>query len=576
MNKEIIIKLTKYIKKYIPFLILSLIFALVQVAAGLYLPVLIGHGIDIVIGKGEVDFAALSHLIKIGGIIIGVSFAAQYLMGLCNNHMTYGVVRDLRMQAFEKIEILPLSYLDAHKKGDIVSRLVADVDQLSDGLLLGFTQLFTGIITIVGTLGFLVYLNPILALLVMCLTPISFLVAKFIATHTYSMFKRQSEIKGAQTAIIDEVLTNEKVVKAYSREKETLEKFDTINEELKSCSQKAVFYSSLTNPCTRFVNSLVYMTIAITGAVFVIKGRLSVGLLTSCLSYASQYTKPFNEISEVITELQNALTCAGRVIEIIEEEPQIPDSQEAVQLDDIQGNINFENIEFSYTKEKPLISGLSLNIKSGQRVAIVGPTGCGKTTLINLLMRFYETDNGSIKIDDKDIRSITRNSLRNGFGMVLQDTYLKSGSVLENLTLGKKNATKEEVIAAAKRAHADSFIRRLPKGYDTYLKEDGQGLSAGEKQLLCIARLMLVQPPMLILDEATSSIDVRTEKKIQSAFEELMKGKTSFIVAHRLSTIKNADLILCMRDGNVVEMGNHEQLLEKGGFYAALYNSQWA
>lgn len=576
MNKEIIIKLTKYIKKYIPFLILSLIFALVQVAAGLYLPVLIGHGIDIVIGKGEVDFAALSHLIKIGGIIIGVSFAAQYLMGLCNNHMTYGVVRDLRMQAFEKIEILPLSYLDAHKKGDIVSRLVADVDQLSDGLLLGFTQLFTGIITIVGTLGFLVYLNPILALLVMCLTPISFLVAKFIATHTYSMFKRQSEIKGAQTAIIDEVLTNEKVVKAYSREKEILEKFDTINEELKSCSQKAVFYSSLTNPCTRFVNSLVYMTIAITGAVFVIKGRLTVGLLTSCLSYASQYTKPFNEISEVITELQNALTCAGRVIEIIEEEPQIPDSQEAVQLDDIQGNINFDNIEFSYTKEKPLISGLSLNIKSGQRVAIVGPTGCGKTTLINLLMRFYETDNGSIKIDDKDIRSITRNSLRNGFGMVLQDTYLKSGSVLENLTLGKKNATKEEVIAAAKRAHADSFIRRLPKGYDTYLKEDGQGLSAGEKQLLCIARLMLVQPPMLILDEATSSIDVRTEKKIQSAFEELMKGKTSFIVAHRLSTIKNADLILCMRDGNVVEMGNHEQLLEKGGFYAALYNSQWA
>ena len=565
-------KVIKYIKGYLFFVILSLLLSLIQVACSLYLPVLTGRGVDLLV-QGRTDFGTLLELIGRGLAVILTGFFAQYLCGMCNNHVTFGVIKDLRLRAFERLQSLPVAYMDSHKKGDVVSRIVADVDQFSDGLLLGFTQFFTGVATILGTLGFLLYLNPILALVVVCLTPISFLVAKTIAQKTHRRFLQQAAIKGEQTALIDELLTNSKVVKAYLQEENSCRRFNEINESLRECSQKAVFYSSLTNPSTRFVNSLVYMAVAVTGAVFVLKGRLTVGLLTSCLSYASQYTKPFNEISEVITELQNAMTCAGRVIELIEEEPERPDGENALAMETAEGAVSLKNVSFSYVEERPLIRDFNLEVKRGQRIAIVGPTGCGKTTLINLLMRFYDVNSGAIEVDGSDIRDIKRKSLRRSYGMVLQDTYLKSGSVLDNLRLGKPDASLEEVRQAAKAAHADSFIRRLPKGYDTVLKEDGQGLSQGEKQLLCIARLMLLRPPMLILDEATSSIDVRTEKKIQGAFATLMEGKTSFIVAHRLSTIKNADLILCMKEGHIVEWGSHSELMEKGGFYAGLYSS---
>lgn len=569
----------KYIKKYMFYVALSVIFAAATVAMTLYVPILTGDAIDLIVGKGNVDFSAVYAIIKKIIIVVGLTALSQWIMNICNNKITYGVIRDIRKDAFEKLEILPLKYIDSHSHGDIVSRVITDVDTFADGLLMGFTQLFTGIITILGTLIFMLTINVKITFVVVLITPISLFVASFIAKKTYRMFRLQSETRGEQTALIDEMIGNQKVVQAFGHEDEALEQFDEINGRLQKWSLKAIFFSSITNPSTRFVNSLVYTGVGITGAFTVITNpAFTVGQLSCFLSYANQYTKPFNEISGVVTELQNALACAARIFELIKEEPQIPDNEDARVLKDtdVDGALELENVYFSYVPEKKLIENFNLSVKPGERVAIVGPTGCGKSTVINLLMRFYDVNSGSIKVEGTDIRNITRDSLRSSYGMVLQETWLKEGTIRENLCMGKPDATEEEMIAASKASHAHSFIKRLKDGYDTYITEDGGSLSQGQKQLLCIARVMLCLPPMLILDEATSSIDTRTEQKIQSAFAKMMKGRTSFIVAHRLSTIKEADTILVMKDGSVIEQGNHEELLAKNGFYANLYNSQFA
>ena len=575
-NKEIIKKVLDYIGKYKIFLLLSIILAAISVALTLYIPILTGNAVDCILGPGQVDFAGILVILKKMAVIILLTTIVQWLMNACNNKITYQVIRDVRDEAFRKLEILPLKYIDSHAHGDIVSRIIADVDQFSDGLLMGFTQLFTGVITIIGTLLFMISINVTTTLIVVVLTPLSFFIANFIAKRTFKMSKLQSETRGEQTALIDEMIGNEKVVKAFSREEKVIEQFDEVNNRLEKASVKAIFFSSLTNPCTRFVNSLVYAGVGIVGAFLAIRGRISVGQLSSFLSYANQYTKPFNEISGVVTELQNAIACAGRIFEFIEEEPQIPDAEDAIVLKQPKGEIDIQDVAFSYTEDQKLITDLNLHVKPGQRVAIVGPTGCGKTTVINLLMRFYDVNKGSIQVDGVDIRKLTRDSLRKGYGMVLQETWLKSGTIKDNIIMGKPDATMEEVIAAAKASHAHSFIKRLPNGYDTVISEDGGSLSQGQKQLLCITRVMLCLPPILILDEATSSIDTRTEIKIQKAFATLMEGRTSFIVAHRLSTIREADIILVMKDGNIIEQGNHETLLAKGGFYANLYQSQFS
>lgn len=569
----------KYIKKYMFYVALSVIFAAATVAMTLYVPILTGDAIDLIVGKGNVDFSAVYAIVKKIIIVVGLTALSQWIMNICNNKITYGVIRDIRKDAFEKLEILPLKYIDSHSHGDIVSRVITDVDTFADGLLMGFTQLFTGVITILGTLIFMLTINVKITFVVVLITPISLFVASFIAKKTYRMFRLQSETRGEQTALIDEMIGNQKVVQAFGHEDEALEQFDEINGRLQKWSLKAIFFSSITNPSTRFVNSLVYTGVGITGAFTVITNpAFTVGQLSCFLSYANQYTKPFNEISGVVTELQNALACAARIFELIKEEPQIPDNEDARVLKDtdVDGTLELENVYFSYVPEKKLIENFNLSVKPGERVAIVGPTGCGKSTVINLLMRFYDVNSGSIKVEGTDIRNITRDSLRSSYGMVLQETWLKEGTIRENLCMGKPDATEEEMIVAAKASHAHSFIKRLKDGYDTYIKEDGGSLSQGQKQLLCIARVMLCLPPMLILDEATSSIDTRTEQKIQSAFAKMMKGRTSFIVAHRLSTIKEADTILVMKDGSVIEQGNHEELLAKNGFYANLYNSQFA
>lgn len=575
-NKEIIKKVLDYIGKYKIFLLLSIILAAISVALTLYIPILTGNAVDCILGPGQVDFAGILVILKKMAVIILLTAIVQWLMNACNNKITYQVIRDVRDEAFRKLEILPLKYIDSHAHGDIVSRIIADVDQFSDGLLMGFTQLFTGVITIIGTLLFMISINVTTTLIVVVLTPLSFFIANFIAKRTFKMSKLQSETRGEQTALIDEMIGNEKVVKAFGREEKVIEQFDEVNNRLEKASVKAIFFSSLTNPCTRFVNSLVYAGVGIVGAFLAIRGRISVGQLSSFLSYANQYTKPFNEISGVVTELQNAIACAGRIFEFIEEEPQIPDAEDAIVLKQPEGEIDIQDVAFSYTEDQKLITDLNLHVKPGQRVAIVGPTGCGKTTVINLLMRFYDVNKGSIQVDGVDIRKLTRDSLRKGYGMVLQETWLKSGTIKDNIIMGKPDATMEEVIAAAKASHAHSFIKRLPNGYDTVISEDGGSLSQGQKQLLCITRVMLCLPPILILDEATSSIDTRTEIKIQKAFATLMEGRTSFIVAHRLSTIREADIILVMKDGNIIEQGNHETLLAKGGFYAGLYQSQFS
>ena len=576
VQREALRKVLHRLKKYRVLIVLSILFAAVTVALTLYVPVLVGDAIDRILGAGQVDFAGIASILLQIGILVAVTSLLQWLMNTINNKITFQVVRDVRSEAFRKIQILPLKYLDAHSHGEIVSRVIADVDQFADGLLLGFTQLFTGVLTILGTLGFMLSIHAGITLLVVLLTPISLFVASFIARRTYAMFKLQSETRGRQTALIDEMIGNQKVVQAFSHEDEALEQFDEINEKLEKCSLRATFFSSITNPATRFVNSVVYAAVGLTGALIAIGGAITVGDLTCLLSYANQYTKPFNEISGVVTELQNALACAGRIFELIEEDPQIPDAENAVELQNVKGNVSLHDVEFSYDPKRPLIRDFNLTVKPGQRVAIVGPTGCGKTTVINLLMRFYDVRGGAICVEGEDIREVTRRSLRSGYGMVLQETWLKAGTIRENIMMGRPDATEEEMIAAAKASHAHGFIRRLPKGYDTEITEDGGGLSQGQKQLLCIARVMLCRPPMLILDEATSSIDTRTELKVQEAFARLMEGRTSFIVAHRLSTIREADVILVMRDGSIVEQGNHESLLQKGGFYAELYNSQFA
>lgn len=575
-NQQIMKKVLHHIGKYKFFLLLSIVMAAVTVALTLYIPILTGDVVDCIIGPGHVDFAGIFVILKKMAIIILATAIIQWLMNACNNKIAYQVVRDVRDEAFKKLEILPLKYIDGHAHGDIVSRIIADVDQFSDGLLMGFTQLFTGVVTIIGTLLFMLSINVTTTIVVVILTPVSFFIANFIAKSTFSMSKLQSQTRGEQTSLIDEMIGNEKVVKAFGQEEKVIERFDEINDRLEKASVKAIFFSSLTNPCTRFVNSLVYAGVGILGAYLAIKGRITVGQLSSFLSYANQYTKPFNEISGVITELQTALACAGRVFEFIEEEPQIPDSENAVCLSEPRGQVTLEHVFFSYTDEQKLITDFNLTVQPGQRVAIVGPTGCGKTTIINLLMRFYDVKQGSIKVDGIDIRDMTRESLRKGYGMVLQETWLKAGTIRDNIVMGKPDATMEEVIAAAKAAHAHSFIKRLPQGYDTVITEDGGSLSQGQKQLLCITRVMLCLPPMLILDEATSSIDTRTEIKIQKAFATMMKGRTSFIVAHRLSTIREADIILVMKDGNIIEQGNHETLLAQNGFYANLYQSQFS
>lgn len=575
-NQEILKKVLDHIGKYKIFLLLSIVLAAISVILTLYIPILTGQAVDCILGPGAVDFDGIWAILKEMAVIIIITAAVQWLMNTCNNKIAYQVVRDVRDEAFKKLQILPLKYIDGHSHGDIVSRIIADVDQFSDGLLLGFTQLFTGVVTIIGTLIFMFSINVSTTVVVVILTPLSFFIAGFIAKRTFSMSKLQSETRGEQTALIDEMIGNEKVVKAFSHEPQVMERFGEINGRLEKASVKAIFFSSLTNPCTRFVNSLVYAGVGILGAFLAIKGRISVGQLTSFLSYANQYTKPFNEISGVVTELQTALACAGRVFEFIEEEPQVPEPEHAAVLTAPKGNITMQNVCFSYNPDQKLIQGFNLEVKSGQRVAIVGPTGCGKTTVINLLMRFYDVNSGSIRIDGVDIRDMTRKSLRDSFGMVLQETWLHAGTIRENIVMGKPDATDEEVVAAAKAAHAHSFIKRLPQGYDTVITEDGGSLSQGQKQLLCITRVMLCLPPMLILDEATSSIDTRTEIKISQAFNTMMKGRTSFIVAHRLSTIREADIILVMKDGNIIEQGDHETLLKKeNGFYAKLYNSQF-
>ena len=575
-NKETMKRVLKYIRKYTPALVLSLLLAGLTVLLTLYIPILTGNAVDLIIGKGQVDMAGIFAIMKKIAIAMIITAVGQWIMNTCNNYITYHVIRDIRTDAFAKLEILPLKYLDAHAYGDIVSRVIADVDTFADGLLMGFTQLFTGALTILCTLGFMLVTNVPITLVVVCITPVSFLVAKFIATKTYSMFKEQSETRGEQTSLIEEMIDNQKIVNTFSRGEAVKSKFGEINGRLQKCSLKAIFFSSITNPATRFVNSLVYAGVGVFGALVAIKGGISVGRLSCFLSYANQYTKPFNEISGVVTELQNAFVCAGRIFELIDEEPQVPDAADARVLEDAQGNVDLKNVYFQYVPEKKLIQNFNLKVTPGQRVAIVGPTGCGKTTVINLLMRFYDVNSGSIKVDGTDIRDITRGSLRTNYGMVLQETWLRSGTIRDNICMGKPDATEEEIIGAAKASHAHSFIKRLPQGYDTVITEDGGSLSQGQKQLLCITRVMLCLPPMLILDEATSSIDTRTEIKIQNAFATMMEGRTSFIVAHRLSTIQNADVILVMKDGNIIEQGNHETLLAQGGFYANLYNSQFA
>jgi len=575
-QKSTLRKVLRYIRRYWGYLGASIILAAVTVALTLYLPILIGQAVDRIVGKGAVDFAGIFVILRKMAVIIGLTAVAQWVMNACNNKITYNVIRDIRTEAFEKIENLPLKYLDAHSYGEIVSRVIADVDQFADGLLMGFTQFFTGIVTIFGTLIFMLTISVRITVAVVVITPVSLFVASFIAKKTFSMFKLQSETRGEQTAFIEEMVGNQKVVQAFSHEDEALEKFDEINERLQKYSLRAIFFSSITNPSTRFVNSLVYATVGVVGAFTAIAGGISVGQLSSLLSYANQYTKPFNEISGVITELQNALACAGRVIELIEEDAEVPDAEDAVDLEHANGKVELSHVYFSYVPEQKLIEDFNLSVKPGQRVAIVGPTGCGKTTLINLLMRFYDVNSGKIKVSDIPLQQLTRKSLRDNYGMVLQETWLRSGSIRDNIAMGKPDATDEEIIAAAKASHAHGFIKRLPEGYDTVIAEDGGNLSQGQKQLLCIARVMLCLPPMLILDEATSSIDTRTEIKIQNAFAKMMQGRTSFIVAHRLSTIREADIILVMKDGSIIEQGNHEELLEKNGFYAKLYNSQFA
>ena len=569
-------KVFQYIGKYWFMVLLSLLLAAVTVALTLYIPILTGDAVDLMIGKGLVDLNGILAIVKRIGIAMLVTAIAQWIMNTCNNYICFHIVQDIRKDAFQKIEILPLGYLDQHAAGDIVSRVIADVDTFADGLLMGFTQLFTGVLTILGTLIFMLIYNVSITLVVVCLTPVSFLVAKFIATHTHDMFQEQSKTRGEQTALIEEMVGNQKVVRTFSREKAVKEQFGEINDRLQKCSLKAIFYSSLVNPCTRFVNSLVYAGVGIFGAFLAIRGGISVGRLSCFLSYANQYTKPFNEISGVITELQNAFVCASRVFALIDQAPQVPEAADAMELGMAKGKVELQNVHFSYVPEKKLIENLNLSVLPGQRVAIVGPTGCGKTTLINLLMRFYDVKEGSISVDGKDIRQLTRGSLRTNYGMVLQETWLRGGTILDNIRMGKPEATEEEVKAAAKAVHAHSFIKRLPKGYQTVITEDGGSLSQGQKQLLCIARVMLCLPPMLILDEATSSIDTRTELKIQNAFAKRMEGRTSFIVAHRLSTIREADVILVMKDGNIIEQGNHESLMARNGFYTNLYNSQFA
>lgn len=575
-NKGTLKKVFSYIGKYKYFLILSMFFAAVTVGLTLYAPILVGKAIDCIIGKGNVDFVNMkSILIKVAVIVVSTALI-QWLMNVCNNKITYNVSRDLRKKAFEKIEILPFSYIDTHSKGDIVSRVITDVDQLSDGLLMGFTQFFTGVITIIGTLAFMLSVNVFITIVVVVVTPLSFFIARFIAKKTFNMFSLQSKTRGEQTSFIDEMISNQKVAEAYSMNEENKARFDKINDDLAKYSLKATFFSSITNPATRFVNSIVYAAVALFGAIMAVKGNITVGILSCFLSYANQYTKPFNEISSVVTELQNAIACAARVFELIEEVPELPDKADATELENVKGSVEINNLYFSYNPDRELLKNVNINVEPGKTVAIVGPTGCGKTTLINLLMRFYDPNNGAILVDEVNTQDVTRQSLRQNFGMVLQDTWLKSGTIADNIRLGKTDATDDEIIEAAKKAHAHSFIKRLPNGYKTKIGEDGGSLSQGQKQLLCITRLMLCPPPMLILDEATSSIDTRTEIKIQKAFNTLMKNRTTFIVAHRLSTIQNADLILVMNNGNIIEQGTHASLYAQKGFYYNLYNSQFS
>ena len=569
-------KVLHYIRPYWFLVGLSILLAAVTVAASLYIPILTGDAVDLIVGPGNVEFAGIVKILVRIGVIIGIAALSQWVMSLINNRITYRVVRDIRNKAFQKIQILPLKYIDGRPTGEVVSRVIADVDQFADGLLMGFTQLFTGVITILGTLCFMLSVNVVITAVVVVITPVSLVVAAFIAKRTYDMFRLQSQVRGEQTGFVEEMVGSQKVVQAFGREKASLEQFDEINERLRKCSLRAIFFSSITNPSTRFVNSLVYTGVGIVGALSVVNGNLSVGQLSAFLSYANQYTKPFNEISGVVTELQNALACAGRVFELIEEPAQIPDKADARVLGEAQGSVSVEDVAFSYREDQSLIENFNLEVKPGQRVALVGPTGCGKTTVINLLMRFYDVKGGSIQVDGTDIRDITRHSLRRNYGMVLQETWLKRGTIRENIAYGKPDATLEEIVEAAKAAHAHSFIKRLPQGYDTVIGEDGGSISQGQKQLLCIARVMLCLPPVLILDEATSSIDTRTEIRVQKAFARMMEGRTSFIVAHRLSTIREADVILVMKAGHIVEQGRHEELLKKNGFYAEIYNSQFA
>lgn len=575
-DKAVLKRVLTHIKKYRILVILSFVCAMITVASTLYAPILTGDAIDLIVGKGLVDFDGIKDIIYTFVMVTVVTVLSQWFMNIINNHITYSVVRDIRIEVFNHMEELPLSYIDSHKHGDIVSRIVSDIDQFADGLLMGFTQLFTGIVTILATLGFMIAVNVPIALVVIVLTPLSLFVASFIAKRTYHLFHRQSETRGDITSLVDEMIGQQKIVQAFGYEDEALERFGEINDRLEKDSMSATFYSSIVNPCTRFLNNLVYAAVGIIGAVSVISTGFTVGQLTCFLSYANQYTKPFNEISNVITELQNAMACAGRVFELLDETPQVPEKENAHVLTDTKGAIEIKGVNFSYVKDKTLITNLNLSVKPGMRVAIVGPTGCGKSTLINLLMRFYDVDTGSISVDGTDIRDMTRDSLRENYGMVLQETWLKSGTIRENIAYGKPDATDEEIVQAAKLAHSDSFIRRLPQGYDTVIAEDGGNLSQGQKQLLCITRVMLLLPPMLILDEATSSIDTRTEIRIQKAFNHMMQGRTSFIVAHRLSTIREADVILVMKDGNIIEKGNHDQLMAQNGFYTNLYNSQFA
>lgn len=577
-NKAILKQVSSYVGRYKIYLAFSMLLAVVSVAGTLYVPVLIGRVIDFIIGQGNVDFQSIVSILIPACVIIAVVAICQWLMNVCNNKITFNVVRDMRKRAFAKIEKLEISYIDSHPKGEIVSRVITDVDQFADGLLMGFTQLFTGVITIIGTLAFMLSINLWITLVVVVVTPLSFLIADFIAKKTYKMFRLQSETRGEQTAFIDEMITNQKVVRAYSHTQENIEKFDEINNRLQKYSLRAIFFSSITNPATRFVNSIVYAAVALFGAVLAVKTQqqaITVGVLTCFLSYANQYTKPFNEISGVVTELQNAIACAGRLFELLDEKEVAPDSENAVDISTADGNIEIKNVDFSYDEHKKLIEDFNLSVKAGQKVAVVGPTGCGKTTLINLLMRFYNPVSGKIVLDNRSYDEITRKSLRESYGMVLQDTWLKSGTIKENIAMGAPNATMQEIVDAAKKAYAHSFIKRLPDGYDTIIGEDGGSLSQGQKQLLCITRLMLCKPPMLILDEATSSIDTRTEIKIQKAFSRLMQGKTTFIVAHRLATVRSADIIIVMKDGSIIEQGNHDTLLAQKGFYYDLYHSQF-